>query len=71
MAQVKEVIKWLSALDPEEVIALTGWWVQSDVEDFVDQKFTEDQWLAISDHHESNTEVPIDRAVYEALEEKN
>lgn len=69
MAQVKDAIKWLSLLDPEEVIALTGWWVQEDVEEFVDQKFTEEEWLEITDHHERNTAKPIEEAVSEALGE--
>jgi hypothetical protein len=68
MAQVKEVIKWLSALDPEEVIALSGWWIQSDVENLVDQKFTEEEWIWITDYHERDTTQPIEYAVAEVME---
>ena len=63
MAQVKDVIKWLSERDPEEVIALTGWWYQSDVESNNDITLTDDQWNVIVEKHEDNTEVHIDEIV--------
>jgi hypothetical protein len=69
MAQVKEVIEWLSKRDPEEVIALTGWWYKSDVENNNDVVLTDDQWDDIVWNHEDNTERHIDEAVREVLEE--
>ncbi|CAB4123787.1 hypothetical protein UFOVP46_94 [uncultured Caudovirales phage] len=69
MAQVQEVIEWLSKLDPEETIALTGWWIKSDVEHNNDIKLSDDQWDAIVDMHESNIERHIDDVVAEVLEE--
>jgi hypothetical protein len=70
MAQVKDVIKWLSERDPEEVIALTGWWYQSDVENNNDTTLTEDEWWNIVDKHEDNTEIHIDEIVQIILEER-
>jgi hypothetical protein len=70
MAQVKDVIKWLSERDPEEVIALTGWWYQSDVENNNDTTLTECEWLEVCDKHEDNTEIHIDEIVQIILEER-
>jgi len=70
MAKVKEVISWLSERDPEEVIALTGWWYKSDVESNNELVLTDDQWQFITDRHEENTEVDISSFVLEALEEE-
>ena len=69
MAQVKEVIEWLSKLDPEETIALTGWWNRYDVESNNNVKLTDNQWDAIVDMHESDIERHIDDVVSEVLEE--
>jgi hypothetical protein len=69
MAQVKEVIEWLSKLDPKETIALTGWWNQADVESNNNVKLSDNQWDAIVDMHESNIERHIDDVVSEVLEE--
>jgi hypothetical protein len=71
MAKVKEVISWLSERDPEEVIALTGWWYKSDVESNNELVLTDDQWQFITDRHEENTEVDISSFVLEALEQEN
>jgi hypothetical protein len=70
MATVKEVIQMLSHLDPEETIALTGWWVKSDVESNNGVKLSEDQWQEIVDSHEDNTEIHIDEIVSNLLEEE-
>jgi hypothetical protein len=69
MAKVSEVIKMLSNLDPNEEIALTGWWQRSDVEDNNGVKFTDDQWNEIVWAHEDNTEIHIDEIVENLLEE--
>jgi hypothetical protein len=71
MAQVKDVIKWLSERDPEEVIALTGWWYQSDVENNIDTTLTEEQWLEIVDKHEDNTEIHISEVAYMVVGEED
>lgn len=71
MAKVKEVIEWLSKRDPEEVIALTGWWYQSDVENNNDIELTDDQWETICLRHEDNTEIHIDQIVSNLLEEED
>ena len=70
MATVKEVIQMLSHLDPEETIALTGWWVKSDVEENNGIKLTDDQWESIVFSHEDNTEIHIDEIVSNLLEEE-
>lgn len=70
MATVKEVIEMLSHLDPNETIALTGWWVKSDVESNNGVKLSEDQWQEIVDSHEDNTEIHIDEIVSNLLEEE-
>jgi hypothetical protein len=67
MAKVKDAIKWLSEYDGEEEIALTGWWVKSDVENNNDVKLTDDQWSDIVAKHEDNIEVHIDEMVQEVL----
>lgn len=63
MAKVIDVIKMLSNLDPNEEIALTGWWIQSDVEHNNDLTFTEDEWQLVVDKHEDNIEIHIDDVV--------
>jgi len=70
MAKVQEVIKWLSNLNPEETIALTGWWVQSDVEHNNDLTFSEDEWQLVVDKHEGNTDIHIDEVVSMFLREE-
>ena len=70
MAQVKEVIEWLSARDPEEIIALTGWWYQEDVEANNDVEFTPEQWDDIVERHERKVDCPIDDLVFDYLEEQ-
>jgi len=67
MAKVQEVINWLSKRDPEEVIALTGWWYQSDIENNNEVELTEDQWETIVDRHESDIQRDIDEIVSEVL----
>jgi hypothetical protein len=67
MTKVKEVIQWLSEYDQEEEIALTGWWVKSDIENNNDVVLTDDQWLDIVAKHEDNIEVHIDEMVQEVL----
>lgn len=69
MAKVSEVIKMLSNLDPDEEIALTGWWVKSDVEYNNGVTFTDDQWNDIVFGHENNTEIHINEVVENVLEE--
>jgi hypothetical protein len=70
MATVKEVVEMLSHLDPNETIALTGWWVKSDVEQNNGVKLSEDQWQEIVDSHEDNTEIHIDEIVSNLLREE-
>ena len=65
MAKVKEVIDWLSKRDPEEVIALTGWWYQSDIENNNEVELTEEQWETIVDKHERDINRDIDDIVME------
>lgn len=67
MAQVKEVIEWLSKRDPEETIALTGWWYKSDVENNNEVELTDEQWQTIVWGHEENIERHIDEVVTEVL----
>lgn len=68
MAKVSEVIEWLSKCEPDEEIALTGWWYKSDVENNNDVELTDEQWLTIVNRHEDNTERHIDEVVSEVLE---
>lgn len=68
MAKVSDVIRWLSQREPDEEIALTGWWYKEDVENNNDVKLTEDQWLTIVNGHEDNTERHIDEVVSDVLE---
>jgi hypothetical protein len=68
MAKVSEVIHWLSQREPDEEIALTGWWYKSDVENNNDVELTDEQWLTIVNGHEDNIERHIDEVVSEVLE---
>jgi hypothetical protein len=70
MAKAREVIEWLSKLDPEETIALTGWWLKSDIENNHDITLTDDEWELIADTHENNTEIHIDEQVSRFLREE-
>ena len=69
MAKVSEVIEWLSQREPDEEIALTGWWYKSDVENNNDVELTDEQWLTIVARHEDNTDCHIDEVVSNLLEE--
>ena len=68
MAKVSEVITWLSQYSPDESIALTGWWLKSDVENNNDIQLTEEQWEEIVSMHEENTEIHIDQMVDRVME---
>jgi hypothetical protein len=68
MAKVSEVIEWLSQREPDEEIALTGWWYKDDVENNNEVELTDDQWLTVVSRHENNTERDIDDVVSEVLE---
>jgi len=70
MTAVSKVIEYLSKLDPNEEIALTGWWVRSDVEYNNNIKLTDDQWDEICWKHEDNIEVHIDEIVDMVLREE-
>jgi hypothetical protein len=70
MAKVKDVIATLSQRDPEEVIALEGWWYKSDVENNNDVELTPGQWGYVVERYEDNTDTHIDNFVQEALEEE-
>ena len=63
MAKVSKVLEWLSARDPEELIALEGWWYQSDVENNNNVKLTEEQWDYIVTKFEKDTSIHIDDVV--------
>jgi hypothetical protein len=63
MTQVSKAIEYLSKLDPNEEIALTGWWVRADVEHNNNIKLTDEQWETICWKHEDNIEVHIDEIV--------
>jgi hypothetical protein len=71
MARVSEVIEWLSTREPDEEIALTGWWYKSDVENNNDVELTDDEWLTIVSGHEDNTERHIDEVVSEVVGYRN
>ena len=71
MAKVSEVIEWLSKCEPDEEIALTGWWYKSDVENNNDVELTDDEWLTIVSGHEDNTERHIDEVVSEVVGYRN
>jgi hypothetical protein len=70
MTAVSKAIEMLSKLDPNEEIALTGWWVRSDVEHNNDIKFTDDEWETICWKHEDNIEIHIDEIVAMFLREE-
>jgi hypothetical protein len=65
--RVKDVIALLANRDPEEEIALSGWWYKSDVENNNDIELTDDQWDAIAQGHEGGIERHIDEIVEEVL----
>ena len=68
--QVSKAIEMLSKLDPNEEIALTGWWEKADVERNNDITFTDDEWDAICNKHENNIEIHIDEIVSMFFEEE-
>ena len=70
MTAVSKAIEMLSKLDPNEEIALTGWWVRSDVEYNNDITFTDDEWATICMKHEDNIEIHIDEVVAMFLREE-
>ena len=70
MTAVSKAIEYLSTLDPNEEIALTGWWVRSDVEDNNNIKLTDDVWDIICARHEDNIELHIDEIVAQVLREQ-
>jgi hypothetical protein len=67
MALVREILDWLEQYDPEENLALTGWWRQSDVENNNDVELTKEQWDAIVIEHENDTMRDIDDVVWELV----
>jgi hypothetical protein len=67
MTKVSDAIKMLEDYSPDEEIALTGWWLRSDIENNNDVVLTDDQWDEIVAAHEDNTEVHIDEIVWEVL----
>jgi hypothetical protein len=68
MAKVSQVIGWLSERDPEETIALQGWWYKSDVENNFYVKLTDEQWHYIVNRFEKDTDVPMSEVMYMAKE---
>lgn len=70
MAKVSDVIRWLSQHEPDEEIALTGWWYKSDVENNNEVELSDDEWLVIVNGHENNTERHIDEVVSEVVGER-
>jgi len=70
MTAVSKALEMLSKLDPNEEIALTGWWVRSDVEYNNNIKLTDDQWATICAKHEDNIEIHIDEIVAMFLREE-
>jgi hypothetical protein len=71
MAKVSQVIGWLSERDPEETIALQGWWYKSDVEGNFYVELTDEQWEYIVNRFEKDTDVPIDLVVTMAKDKFN
>lgn len=67
MAQVKEVIEWLSKRDPEEVIALAGYWYRSDVEHNNELELTDEQWDTIVDRFERDVAQNIDDITFDVV----
>lgn len=67
---VKDVVRWLSAYDQEENIALVGWWTKGDVEDNNGVKFTDEQWDEIVQRQEDETLTHIDVFVEQVMEER-
>lgn len=67
---VKDVVRWLSAYDQEENIALVGWWTKADVEDNNHVKFTDEQWNKIVQRQEDETLTHIDVFVEQVMEER-
>lgn len=68
MAKVSQVIEWLTERDPEETIALQGWWYKSDVENNHDVKLTDEQWEYIVNRFEKDTEIPMEYVLNYARE---
>jgi hypothetical protein len=64
---VKDVVRWLSAYDQDEVIALVGWWTKGDVEDNNDVKFTDEQWDEVVQRQEDETLTHIDVFVEQVM----
>jgi hypothetical protein len=71
MAKVSQVIGWLSERDPEETIALQGWWYKSDVENNFYVELTDEQWEYIVNRFEKDTDVPIDLVLTMAKDKFN
>jgi hypothetical protein len=71
MAKVKDIIATLSQRDPEEVVALEGWWYKSDVENNNEVELTPEQWQFIVERFEDNTHIHISNFVSEALNEED
>lgn len=67
---VKDVVRWLSAYDQDEVIALVGWWTKGDVEDNNHVKFTDEQWEEVVQRQEDETLTHIDVFVEQVMGEK-
>jgi len=70
MTAVSKALEMLSKLDPNEEIALTGWWVRADVEHNNDITFSDDEWETICWKHEDNIEIHIDEIVAMFLREE-
>jgi hypothetical protein len=71
MAKVSQVIEWLSERNPEETIALQGWWYKSDVEGNFYVELTDEQWEYIVNRFEKDTDVPIDLVLTMAKDKFN
>jgi hypothetical protein len=70
MTKVSKAIEYLSKLDPNEEIALTGWWTRSDVEENNELDLTDEQWETICVRHEKDPELDIDYIVQIVLREE-
>lgn len=68
--KVKDAIYLLSKHDPEEIIALDGWWYKEDVDNNNDIQLDLDEWKQVVERYEKDTTRDIDEIVWEVLHER-
>lgn len=57
---VREVVAFLSTIDPDEIIAINQMWLKEDAEDYADESFTDEEWHKIAYYWENNERLGED-----------